>query len=338
MKRLIAIAGLVLVSARLGTAADLETYKGTYEKTLLEIILTNGEEAKKLKQGYSKSLDVLLAKVKKSGDLQKTMAVMKEIERVEKGQPLPEKPSGVPEIQTFQSAYAEQAAALDLKKARQVLALTAKYDQALERLQRSLVSSDKLTDAQRVQDERQRVQASELVSNSKSAIAAYKPPKEDKTPPGARPNPPSVTRPRLRPTQSVFGRSGARFRVREGRVKGLRTGCTLYTDRDHTLKERPKPLSSTSYVLAPFGGCRVVCEKSGVAFALGLFDVHNQGRTKKVETYLKDENWTKAEDVPDFVLYYTNGADRTGKLYWKEIKLGEELSFPDGAVLCFKNR
>ena len=93
-----------------------------------------------------------------------------------------------------------------------------------------------------------------------------------------------------------------------------------------------------SYVMAPFSGCTAVCEKDGVAFALGLFDPWNQGQTDTARSYLAKNDWTKIEEISPFVLFYWNGADRPGEVYWKEIKKGEELSFPAGMILCYKRR
>ena len=103
MNRLMTIAGVALLSAGLGTAADLKTYRDTYEKALEQIILSHGMELTELKHKYLKALNALLARVKKAGDLEKTMAVMKEVERAEKEHSMPEKPPAVGEIQDGQA-------------------------------------------------------------------------------------------------------------------------------------------------------------------------------------------------------------------------------------------
>ena len=138
--------------------------------------------------------------------------------------------------------------------------------------------------------------------------------------------------------KSVFKQSCANFDVGTKRIKYLKEGRELFTDRDFVLKMRPKELSSTRYILSSFGGSSVECSKSGVVFALALFDAHNQSQTRTVQTYLNENAWKEAEDVPPFVLYYTNGADRTGRLFWKKVLNGEKLKIPSGIVLCYQYR
>jgi len=333
MNKLIAIAGVVLITAGLASAKDLATYKATYEKEMENIILSHGMRMTEMFQQYTKFLDTLLAKVKKGGDLNTTTTVMEEIARFGTEKAMPKRPSALLDIQHLQSSFTKQASARETQKAKQVISLTSKYDQALERLQRSLVSSDKLDDAKAVQEERKRVRNTEVVSAAKTLISACTAPEKPKATSTAR------KRATLqRKEQSIFDRSGAKFRVLEGKVKGLKKGCSLYTDKNYTMKERPKELSSARYIMAPFSGCKVVCEKDGIAFAIGLCDVHQKNQTDRVISFLKDMEWIKAEDVSTFVLFYTNGADRMGKLYWREIKEDEELTFPNGTILCYKNR
>jgi hypothetical protein len=74
--------------------------------------------------------------------------------------------------------------------------------------------------------------------------------------------------------ESVFDRKAATFDVAARNTKFLKEGCTLYTDRELKLKVRPKQLSATRYILASFEGCKVDCTKTGMAFVIGLFDVH----------------------------------------------------------------
>ena len=136
--------------------------------------------------------------------------------------------------------------------------------------------------------------------------------------------------------ESVFEQRCAEFDVKTKQIRGLKKGRKLFTDRDFTLKMRPKKLSATRYILNSFAGSSVVCSKGGVVFALALFDVHNQARTKAAENYLEKEKWQAVKDVPPFVLYYTNGADRTGRLFWKEVDRKQKLTIPSGIVLCYR--
>jgi len=138
--------------------------------------------------------------------------------------------------------------------------------------------------------------------------------------------------------KSILEQEGANFDVKKTQVEYLKVGCKLFTDRDFVLKTRPKELSSTRYILNSFAGSTIVCSKAGVAFGLALFDDYHESQTRAVETYLKDNEWTEAEDVPPFVLFHMNGADRTGRLYWKKINKGDTLTLPSGIVICYRYR
>ena len=161
MKRLIAIAGIILISAALASAKDLKTYKATYEKEMGILILSHGMKMAELGQQYTKALDVLLNKVKKAGDLDKTTAVMEEIARFRNEKEMPKKPSALLNIQNWQSSFAKQASSHESDKARKIISLTSKYDLALGRLQKSLVSSSMLDEAKAVQEERKGVKERE---------------------------------------------------------------------------------------------------------------------------------------------------------------------------------
>ena len=154
MKRLIAIAGIILISAALASAKDLKTYKATYEKEMGILILSHGMKMAELGQQYTKALDVLLNKLKKAGDLDKTTAVMDEIARFRNEKGIPKKPSALLDIQNLQSSFAKQASSHESDKAKKIISLASKYDLALGRLQKSLVSSNKLDEAKAVQEER----------------------------------------------------------------------------------------------------------------------------------------------------------------------------------------
>ena len=173
MKRLITIAGIVLISAGLTSAKDLNTYRSIYEESMEDIILSLGMKMTDLDQQYSKSLDALLAKVKRAGDLDKTTAVMEEIARFGTENTMPAKPSELLDIQNLQSSFTKQASPHEANKAKSIITLTSKYDQALERLQKTLVSSSKLDDAKVVQTERKSVQQSVAVTTARAFIANH---------------------------------------------------------------------------------------------------------------------------------------------------------------------
>jgi len=171
MKTAITIIGVVLVSASLASAVDLKTYKDKYEQSLEEIILAHGMKMSDLGQQYTKSLDVLLTRVKRKGDLNKVTAVMDEIQRFRKENAMPDAPPALLDIKNLQVSYTKQASALEGHNAKRVVTLAAQYDEALKRHQKSLVSSDRLDEARTVQDERTRIQSSQIVTSAKRTIS-----------------------------------------------------------------------------------------------------------------------------------------------------------------------
>ena len=154
-------------------ASDLKTYKATYDKQMEAIVLGHGMKTSQLGQSYTKALGALLTKVKAAGDLDKSTATMDEIKRFSEEQGMPSKASSVLDIQNLQTSYTKQASVSDATKAQKVVFLAAKYDQALEGLQKSLVSSDNFDDAKAVQAERKRVKESKTYADARKHITAH---------------------------------------------------------------------------------------------------------------------------------------------------------------------
>jgi hypothetical protein len=96
---------------------------------------------------------------------------MDEIERFSEERAMPSKSSSVLDVKNLQISYTKQASVLDATKAQKVVFLTARYDKALEGLQKRLVSSDKFDEAKAVQAERKSVVASEAYIEAKAIIA-----------------------------------------------------------------------------------------------------------------------------------------------------------------------
>ena len=170
MKRIIATVSTMLIIAGIASAKDLATYKAVYEKSMEEIILSHGMRMADVGQQYTKSHDTLLAKVKKAGDLDKTTAVMNEIERFRKEKTMPDKSPALLDIQNLQSSFTKQASTHEAIKAKNIISLTLKYDKALERLQKSLVSSSKLDDAKAIQEERKGVKESKPYTSASKYV------------------------------------------------------------------------------------------------------------------------------------------------------------------------
>ena len=142
-------------------AADLKTYKDVYQKNSEDIRQTFQPKFTDLQQQYEKSLDALKALSKKQGDLKKTMAAIAEIERFQKAKSLPATldDNAIAEVKALQSAYVKRYSELETDLTAKLGTLTAKYDQALDRLQKELVQAEKLPDAMEVQQEREKAQS-----------------------------------------------------------------------------------------------------------------------------------------------------------------------------------
>jgi hypothetical protein len=171
MKPIAAIASTLLIIAGVASAKDLATYKTIYEKEMETIILSHGMKMTALSQRYTQSLDTLLAKVKRTGDLDKTTAVMEEIKRFGKEKSMPDKSASFLDMQNLQSEFTRQVTPHDVNKAKRIITLTANYDQALERLQRSLVTASELVAAKSVKEERRRVQETTAHQASKTFLS-----------------------------------------------------------------------------------------------------------------------------------------------------------------------
>jgi hypothetical protein len=171
MKKFASAVLILFACATVLVASDLKTYKATYEREIEYIVLGHGMEISQLGQSYTKALDALLAKVKKAGDLDRSTATMEEIATISEERAMPSKSSSVLDVKNLQISYTKQASVLDATKAQKVVFLTARYDKALEGLQKRLVSSDKFDEAKAVQAERKSVVASEAYIEAKAIIA-----------------------------------------------------------------------------------------------------------------------------------------------------------------------
>ena len=177
MRKSITILVTILIAAGVASAKDLKTYKATYDKSLEKIMLSHGMRMTDLEQQYANSLDILLTNVKKTGNLEGTVAVTDEIERFLKNKGMPKTPSALFGLQKMQSSFTKVASGHETNKAKDIVILTSKYDKALERLQRELVSSSTLDAAKAVKAERKRALSSKVHADARALLAAYSKPK-----------------------------------------------------------------------------------------------------------------------------------------------------------------
>jgi formylglycine-generating enzyme required for sulfatase activity len=149
--RLFALMGIMPV-----LAADLKTLQKAYQADSAKILQSSNPQFSDLQQQYKKALETLKTVVQNQGDLVKTKAVIAEIERFqkEKSQPAAVNESEIQEIKTFQSSYVKQYVKLETDLTIKLGALTVKYEQDLDCLQKDMVKAGKLDEATAVQAER----------------------------------------------------------------------------------------------------------------------------------------------------------------------------------------
>jgi len=114
-------------------------------------------------QQYRKSLETLRDTVQRRGDLEKTQAVVTEMERFEEAKSLPSAPdeATIAEIKSLQANAIRPFAALEKDRLSRITTLTRRYGQALEQLQPELVRAGKLADATAVKEARERAKRAE---------------------------------------------------------------------------------------------------------------------------------------------------------------------------------
>jgi hypothetical protein len=162
---------VVLLTCALSVwAEDLSTYRREYDESLEEIVLAHGAELKKLGRRYRAALEALKRTVQQTGDLNKTKAVIAEIDRWDLVQVVPARPSpqAITDVGRLQVSYHKQRASLEVDRAKKHRALIAQYDWVLEQLQKELTKEGKLERATAVQQERQKLEKIALAEKTKS--------------------------------------------------------------------------------------------------------------------------------------------------------------------------
>ena len=142
-------------------AADLKTFGDVYQKETQEILQSFQPKFDGLQQQYQKSLETLKTFAQNKGDFKTTKAAVDEIERFQKAKTLPAAPNEaeIPEIKVFQAAYTKQFSVWELDMTAKLGALTARYEQALNRLLTDLTKAGKLDEAAAVNREHEQAQA-----------------------------------------------------------------------------------------------------------------------------------------------------------------------------------
>ena len=150
--------------------SDASILKDNYKKGIESIRQDQGKKVEERRRWYIVSVEELLTRVKKTGDLDKTTAVMAEIERFRKNNAMPDNAAEMPDIRKLQVTYSKQLAQLEGDTANRIVVLTGQYDKDLESLEKRLVASDKIDQAKSVRSERNEVQQSEVVILARNAL------------------------------------------------------------------------------------------------------------------------------------------------------------------------
>ena len=153
--RIFALMGLMPV-----WAADLNSFQEAYQKNSAEILQSFTPQFADLQQQYKKVLETMKTTVQSQGDLVKTKAVIAEIDRFqkEKSQPATLNENELPEIKACQIGYMKQYAKLETDLTLKLGAVTVKYEQDLDRIQKEMVKAGKLDEATAVLEERGKAQ------------------------------------------------------------------------------------------------------------------------------------------------------------------------------------
>ncbi len=105
------------------------------------------------------------------GDLEKTKAVIAELERFQKEKKI-EPVSELPEFKKLQSISSKQLSDLELDKANRIITLSTQYETALEQLQKELTRTGKIDEATAIQDERNNVKNSDYLKAANRVMAS----------------------------------------------------------------------------------------------------------------------------------------------------------------------
>jgi len=145
------------------TCAEFKAVWDVYKANAEKINAEFQPKSEALQQQYGKALETLKGTVQRRGDLEKTQAVVAEIERFEETKTLPSVPDedAIAEIKALQANAIRPFAALEKDRLGRMTTLTKRYGQALEQLQSDLVRASKLEDAAAVRTMRERAKRSE---------------------------------------------------------------------------------------------------------------------------------------------------------------------------------
>ncbi|MDD2454717.1 MAG: hypothetical protein PHE10_00125 [Kiritimatiellae bacterium] len=170
-KQIICVFLLSLAARTCARASDLKTFSDLYGENTDEIRAYYKSRFDGLQVMYGNALQSIQDQAQAKGDLKATKAAIAEIDRFKKARCLPAETAEneISEIRTLQEAYVGQFNKLEAEMLARLSDLTAKYEQALGRLQKNLTRTLELEEATAVMDERQKVKTTMNDFNTRRA-------------------------------------------------------------------------------------------------------------------------------------------------------------------------
>ena len=116
MRRPVCLILALFLTAGLAAASDLKTYKTRYDAALLALQQEFAEEKQVLDRRYTEALQALQERVRKAGELDKTISVMAELKRFEQERSVAAEPAALEDLQRLQTSYARHFSAMSVQR------------------------------------------------------------------------------------------------------------------------------------------------------------------------------------------------------------------------------
>lgn len=126
--------------------------------------------------------------------------------------------------------------------------------------------------------------------------------------------------------------AAARLEPAEGRVEPVALGAQLFSDRNYTLHDIPKPLAGKRFIHGSIDGVRVACREGGAVFVV----TPSEGRNRdSLAGELVAQGFSKAK-LPEFLLFgETNAPGNVCTTYQRTLKAGETLELGKWSLVIF---
>jgi hypothetical protein len=157
--------------------SDLSNLKGRYNDAILVIEVQSARDQTAVLSIYTNELQTLRTKAQTAGDLEALRTILEEVSRSQTQQSIPTNPPSLPDLKILVARCQKSSQQTTLRRAEQIVAFGARYDKALDALQRRLTQAGQLDDAIAVQAERKALLDTEPLVSAKTVMEASPPPK-----------------------------------------------------------------------------------------------------------------------------------------------------------------